>query len=307
MKKFLFTCSTVAVIASSAIAGGYNTNVGVYAGYNLADSDCVVDDAPVVGANLNTFFTKNLGARLSYERGIAADLNRGASTLDGSSDVDYNRFALNAILRKSEPWKKLRPYLLAGFGYEDYENGITRGGASCSGQWFGDLGVGASVALNDRWSLNPEVRALFKEKCETVDIVPTLGLSYAFGGGTRVVEKVVVKEKLVEKVVSAPAPIVSSCPVPTNYEDRCDNSYYVQVAAELKCPTCDKGIQNIGLLNKLDSLGYTHENYVTTNDSGTEVNRLLVGPYKCKRDAFEALCKIKEEIACDAFVYSKRK
>ncbi len=305
MKKILFTCSTVAILSSSLFAGGFNNSVSFYGGYNLADSDCVVDDAPVVGANFSTFFNKNLGLRLGYERGIGADLNKGAQTLDGSNDVDYNRFSLNGVLKKSAPWKKLTPYLLGGFGYESYENGITRGGAGCAGQWFGDLGVGASYAINDKWSLYPEIRALYKEKCETVDVVPTLGLAYAFGGGTRVVEKVVVKEKIVEKMVASEP--ISTCPVPTNYEDRCDNSYFVQVAAELKCPTCDQGIKNLGLLGKLDSYGYTHENFVTTNESGTQVNRLLVGPYKCKKDAFEALCKIKEQIACDAFVYSKRK
>ncbi len=304
MKKILFTSSVIALLGSGLVAGGFNNNLSFYGGYNIADSDCVVDDAPVAGANFNTFFNKNFGLRLGYERGISADLNKGAQTLDGSSDVDYNRFSLNAIFKKSTPWKKWTPYLLAGGGYENYENGVTRGGASCSGQWFGDLGVGASYAINDKWSLYPEVRALYKEKCETVDVVPTLGLAYAFGGGTRVVEKVVVKEKVVEKMLPTP---VTTCPVPTNYEDRCDNSYYVQVAAELKCPTCDEGIKNIGLLNKLDSYGYQHENYVTTNESGTQVNRLLVGPYKCKKDAFEALCNIKEQIACDAFVYSKRR
>ena len=312
MKKFLFTCSAVAMLSSAVMASDYTSNVNVYGGYNFADSDCVIDDAPVFGANLHTFFNDNVGVRVGYERVIDADLNNGATTLSGnSSTTSVNRFAVNGVLKKATPWHKMTPYVLAGGGYENYEDGIrASNGASCSGQWFLDAGVGAAIALTDRLSINPEVRALRKDKCETIDIVPTLGLAYAFGGAkTRILEKVVVKEVPVEKVVTIAAPIqeVSVCPVPTNYTDRCDNTYYVQVASELKCATCDKQIRNMALIHKLDENGYTHRNFVSTNPSGTEVNRLLVGPYKCKKDAFEALCEIKKTIHCDAFVYSTKK
>jgi len=308
MKKFLFTCSAVAVLSSAVFAEGYNSNVNVYGGYNFADTDCVIDDAPVAGINYHTFFNDNLGMRASYERVFDADLKSGATTLDGGSSTSVNRFALNGVFKKATPWHKITPYLLAGAGYEDYEDGVKTSSGSCSGQWFLDAGVGAAIALTNRLSLNPEVRALRKDKCETVDIVPTLGLAYAFGGSTtRVVEKIVVKEVPVEKIVTLAAPVVDTCPVPTNFTDRCDNTYYVQVASELKCTDCDQGIKNIALLNKLDANGYTHRDFVSTNPSGTQVNRLLVGPYKCKKDAFLALCEIKKTINCDAFVYSTRK
>ncbi len=308
MKKFLFTCSTVAVLSSTLLAGDYTSNVNVYGGYNIADSDCVIDDAPVAGINLDTFFNQNVGLRVGYERVIDADFNNGATSLSGGTSTSVNRFAVNGIYKKATPWKKITPYLLAGAGYEDYEDGvIAANGGSCSGQWFLDAGVGASIAVTDRLSINPEVRALRKDKCETIDIVPTLGLAYAFGGGTRVIEKVVIKE--VEKIVTiaAVAQTIEVCPTPINYTDRCDNTYYVQVASELKCTDCDERIKNGALINKLDAHGYTHRDFVSTNPSGTQVNRLLVGPYKCKKDAFLALCEIKKTIHCDAFVYSTRK
>jgi hypothetical protein len=207
MKKTLFTCATLAVLSSSVFAGNYTSGFNIYGGYNFADSDCVVDDAPVFGANYSTFFTKNWGARVGYERVLDADLNNDATSLDGDTSIDANRFALNAVFKKAEPWKKMTPYLLAGVGYEDYEGGVIRGGAACSGQWFLDAGVGAAISLSDRWSINPEIRALRKDKCETIDIVPTLGLSYLFGGGTRVVEKVVVKEKIVNLPCPQPEPV----------------------------------------------------------------------------------------------------
>ena len=200
MKKSLFTCAALAMLSSSAFAGNYNSGINIYGGYNFADKDCVVDDAPVAGVNVHTFLTDNFGVRAGYERVIDADLNKEkvARTFDGSSSTSVNRFSLNAVVKKAKPWKKMIPYFLIGGGYENYEDGIVRGNTACAGQWFGDLGIGAGISLSDRWALNPEVRVLYKEKCETVDVVPTIGLTYLFGGGTRVVEKVVVKEKTVQ-------------------------------------------------------------------------------------------------------------
>ncbi len=199
IKKSLIACAAVAVLSSSAIAGGYNSGLNIYGGYNFADSDCVIDDAPVAGINIHTFFNDNFGVRGGYERVIDADLNKGSKPFDGKGDsTSVNRFSLNAVFKKAEPWKKMVPYLLLGGGYENYEDGIVRNNAACSGQWFYDAGLGLGISLADKWALNPEVRVLYKEKCETVDVVPTLGLSYLFGAGTRVVEKVVVKEKVVK-------------------------------------------------------------------------------------------------------------
>ena len=315
MKKFIIASAAAAVLSTVAVAGVYSSDVNVYGGYNIADTDCVFGDSPVAGVNLETFFNKNVGLRAGYERLIESDVQNGATSADGETSVGINRFSLNGVLQSSKAWKKITPYILAGGGYESFDEIITgaNGTSSCGGQWFVDAGLGAKYAITDRLTLNPEVRALRKDKCETIDIVPTLGLAYAFGGGTRVIEKVVVKEVIkevpVEKVVTigAPAQVIDTCAVPTNYTDRCDNTYYVQVASELKCADCDDAIKNRGLINKLDSHGYAHRNAVTTNTSGTQVNRLLVGPYKCKKDAFEALCEIKKTIKCDAFVYSTRK
>jgi ribosomal protein L19 len=314
MRKFIIACAAAAALSTVVVADNYSSNIHVFGGYNIADSDCVFEDAATAGVNAETFFNKNVGLRAGYERVFDADLNsaKGATIADGSTSVDINRFSLNGVVQKSTPWHKITPYILAGGGYESYEDVVTgSNGVTCGGQWFADAGVGAKVALTDRLSLRPEVRALYKEKCETIDFVPTLGLAYAFGGATRVVEKVVVKEVVkevpVEKVVTIAAPVVDTCAVPTNYTDRCDNTYYVQVASELKCVDCDQGIKNMALINKLDAHEYNHRNVVTTNNSGTQVNRLLVGPYRCKKDAFEALCEIKKTIKCDAFVYSTKK
>jgi len=325
MKKLIVASALGAVLASSVVA---SSNLQLFGGYNYADSKCVFDDTPVAGINVESFFNDNLGVRMGYERGLDADLRKGTSISSGKPDTAFNRFSANLVVQKARPWHRISPYILAGGGYEAYDDVILGANkvSRCGGQTFLDVGLGAKIALSSHFALRPEVRGIFKEKCDTVDVVPTLGIEYAFGVAApkkprapkivykdKIVTKEVIKEVPVEKIVTvevpAPAPAVmplASCPVPKNLHDRCDNSYYVQVASALKCADCDKGLRNKALTNKLDKLDYTYKTVATTNKRGTHMDRLLVGPYKCKKDAFKALCKLKKVIACDAFVYSYR-
>ncbi len=309
MKKLLFACCALVLLSVSAVADNYKYELSPYVGYNFADTDCVVDDAPGVGLNFNTYFDKNWGLRLAYERLLDADLK----SVDES--IDISRFYANGIYKKEKPWKSITPYVVAGGGYEAYEDSKK---LPCAGQWFQDIGVGANVALTKRLRITPEVKVLRKDKCETIDVIPSIALTYAFGlpvekSVDRIVyrDKIVTKEvpveRIVEKIVKVNVgePI---CTTPISYADRCDNSYYVQVAATVHCEIdCNTKFRNQALLNKLRMLGYAYSFHTTTNASGHKVTRLLVGPYQCKKDANKELCDIKAQVKCDAFVYSKRR
>ena len=100
---------------------------------------------------------------------------------------------------------------------------------------------------------------------------------------------------------------VCPAPTPSNYNDRCDNSYYIQVSAALICKGCDDKFKNDELIKKLNDAKYKYELYSSIKKSGKRVDRLLVGPFKCKKDAFVTLCEIKvKKIAQDAFIFSKK-
>ncbi len=313
MKKILLTCFILTISGVSLFAKGYKYELNPYVGYNFASDDCPLDSATGAGVNFNTFFTDNLGIRFGYERLFQADVK------SNSYKTDVNRFYLNGIFKKAEAIKGFTPYALLGGGYEDYEDNI---GKNCRSGWFGDVGVGIGYAINKNFSIGPEVKALAKRCGNGLGVFAGFGLAYKFGYDkpvvapapvvvkskpeVRVVEKVVVKEVPVEKVVTKEVS-VPVCPTPVTYSDKCDNSYYVQVAAELVCPSCVNQFNNKALLNKIKDAGYGYSFLTTTNPSGNKVTRVLVGPYKCKKDAFKALCEIKGQIGCDAFIYSTKR
>ena len=41
MKKFIIASAAAAVLSTVAVAGVYSSDVNVYGGYNIADTDCV--------------------------------------------------------------------------------------------------------------------------------------------------------------------------------------------------------------------------------------------------------------------------
>ncbi len=313
MNKLLFACIAFIVASGTMLAESYKYELNPYVGYNWAGDDCPLDDSVGGGLNFNTFFTNNLGLRFGYERLIKAEVK------SNTKETDVNRFYLNGIYKKAEAIKGFTPYAVAGGGYEVFEDDV---GKNCKSGWFADIGAGLSYSLSEHVSIGPEVKALKKNCGNAIDIFAGLGLGYKFGYDTpvvvpdpkvirskpevKIVEKVVIKEVPVEKIVTKEIR-VPVCPTPVTYTDRCDNSYYVQVAAALVCPTCIDKYDNKTFLNKLKDAGYGYSLLTTKNFSGNNVTRVLVGPYQCKKDAFKALCEIKGQMGCDAFIYSTKK
>ncbi len=367
MKKFLITCAFLATTSISLAAKDFRNyihEISPTVGMNFSDNRALVDDSVAFGINYNSYFTKNFGLRISYEKFFAVDVK------GESEDTDVNRFYANLIYKMSNEYFRITPYFLAGVGYEAFEDKVISGG-----QWLGNVGIGFNIAINNRISMGPEVKAVRKSySSNNMDVTAVFAFSYRFGLEAlppsptiktveKIVEKIVVKEVPVEKIVyrdrpletvisdnqissnqdsneikksdtnftkeieskidesaSSPNPKDDSkgiyknidghaCDVPNSvrYNDRCDNSYYIQVSAALICEGCDDKFRNFSLMKKLDENNYTHEIKTTIKESGTRVDRLLVGPFKCKVDAFKELCKIKQEkIASDAFIFSKR-
>ncbi len=382
MKKILIACAFLVTTSISLVAKDFRNyihEISPTVGMNFSDNRALVEDSLAFGINYNSYFSENFGLRLGYERFFAADVK------GENQDTDVNRFYANLIYKMSNEYFRITPYFLAGMGYEAFEDKVISGG-----QWLIDVGVGLNVAINNRISIGPEIKAVRKSySSDNMDVTAVLAFSFRFGLEPlapkptiktvekvieKVVEKIVVKEVPVEKIVYRDRPVdvttndnqthsnqdinetkksekviekviekeiksqVSdnipsddskddenendesenedvyknidghACDIPKSvkYNDRCDNSYYIQVSAALICKGCDDKFRNFSLIKKLDEAEYTHEIKTTIKDSGTRVDRLLVGPFKCKVDAFKELCNIKQDkIAPDAFIFAK--
>jgi len=274
-----------------------------YIGKNFMDNKYRMGDSTVLGLNFDTFFHNNFGLRVGYERLLNMEV-------DNSDDATMNRFYLNAIARYKVPGYAVTPYMFAGFGHESCEDN------DCPSAWFKDIGIGLGLGVSYNLKISPEVKVVDRKRncgyCNNLtDVVATLGATYAFGV-PKVVEKVVkVKvpvEKIVTKEVRVEVPVeveVPVCQVPAKFKDRCDNSYYIQIASFLLCPTCEPKIRDKKLLQKLKNSGYNYEVYEAVIKEGNRVAKVLIGSYRCKKDAYAELCHIKQEFKCDAFIYSK--
>jgi hypothetical protein len=304
MKQLLFYFILIITLCTSINAKDYNYELTPYIGKNFMDNDYRMGDSTTLGLNFDTFFTSNFGLRVGYERLLNMEV-------DNSDDAKMNRFYLNGIARYNIPYYTVTPYMFAGFGHESCEDD------DCPSTWFRDVGMGVGIDLTCNFKISPEVKVVNRSRncgkdCDNLtDVVATIGATYLFGS-PKVVEKVVrvnvPVEKIITKEVRVEVPVVVQsdvCKVPLKFKDRCDNSYYIQIASSTLCPKCTPKIRDKKLLRKLQNSGYNYEAYPTTTKDGARVAKVLIGPYRCKRDAYSELCHIKSEFKCDAFIYSK--
>jgi len=313
MKQISIYIFIINALLTSLLARDFNYELTPYIGKNFMDKHYRMSDSTVVGMNFDTYLSNNYGLRMGYERLLNMKV-------DHSDDAIINRFYINAIGKYKIKNSILAPYVFGGFGNEFCEDG------DCPSAWFKNLGLGLSLDVAPNFQISPEVKVINRDRrcgigCDNLtDYVAQIGGTYLFGQPTVInrvtrvnvpvaVERIVTKEVRVEvpieiipEEVSTP---VSTCTVPLNIKDRCDNSYYVQVASFSICPTCNPKIRDKSLLRTLQDRGYTYEAYQTTTRGKNSVLKVLIGPYRCKRDAYSDLCNIKRDFKCGAFIYSK--
>lgn len=268
------------------------------------DEDYRMGDSNVLGLNLDMFITEHLGLRGGYERLLKMEV-------DGSDDATINRFYMNAIARYHMENYAVTPYIFGGVGNESCEDN------DCPSAWFKNIGLGFGLDISSNFKLSPEVKIVNRDRdCASecgdglTDVVMTMGATYAFGK-PKVVEKIVKESVMVDRIVTKEVPVeievpVEVCKIPANFKDRCDNSYYIQVASLRLCPTCDVKIRDKRLKNRLREGGYRYELYESVTRDGDRIAKVLIGPYRCKRDAYALICDIKQTFECDAFIYAKK-
>ena len=321
MKKITAIFFTALIFNTTAINAETKYQVTPYVGYNFNDSDSELKDHLGVGVSLDTFLNERYGIRLGFENWINAKY-KGYPVSTGMKDTDIYRYYVNGVVNASDVFQTyfdIAPYLFGGIGYEDVDKG-------CIGeesQGFTNVGLGIRFPLSDDISIVSEAKAIQKWKSKDVDVVGNIGVGYSFGQySTKAVtspqpkvtaepkqreEKIIIYNQFPNSYQNTSASVKSECPYGRNIpksKNICDNRNYIQVAAKLKCLP-DEQFYDKNLLNKIKRLGYNYIIYNTTNRAGNKVSKVLIGPFRCFKDARSKLCKIKRSIAKDAFVYRK--
>lgn len=158
-------------------------------------------------------FTEHFGAELDYTRAFNG-MNAGIPKVP----VNYNRLSLDGIYYFGNiGWNHIyQPYLKLGVGHSRYD--YDSGGDDKLTDI--DAGVGVRVKMIDRLSLRLEAKALHEPDASQTHGLYTLGVSYAFGGESKPVEK----PEPAPVVAAPPAPVDSDGDGVTDDKDKCPNT-----------------------------------------------------------------------------------
>ncbi|MCF6200683.1 MAG: outer membrane beta-barrel protein [Hydrogenimonas sp.] len=170
----------------------------------------------------------SLGARLGYNIDSKQTLELGYDFMDSidyrginpKRDTDSHQFGLNYLYHFLDSSDKVRPYLLAGVGVQDFTNNL----AGLKDGGIGNLGLGLKVLITEALALRLEARDFIRFDDGGHTLAYTAGLAIPFGK--------------VEK--EAPAPVKKVEEAPTKPADS-DNDGVAD--SEDKCPNTPVGVE----------------------------------------------------------------
>lgn len=169
LQKGLVSVLTVAAL-STLYAAQFEIMPTV--GKKIANDDTALDDSKVLlGIRGTAYVTPNIGIQVVGE-------TASANPTVGGGDTDIERGALNVLYEGGT--KKVRPYVVAGAGYEA-THGSTVKTTNDDSQMFYNAGAGVKFGLTDRVSLVTEVKGMHKVENHDDDIIGTVGLGVKLG------------------------------------------------------------------------------------------------------------------------------
>lgn len=181
--------------------------VSPFAGYNFFESDQNLEDDFVFGGRLGYNFTRNLGIEIVGEYiQTSVDDNAEPWTKQGQftspiDDVDIIFYHLD-LLYHLMPEKKFNPFIVAGYGFANYDPKINDHDMA-----FVSFGLGAKYWLTDNFGLRLDLRdnMVFDETIHNLGA--TFGIVFSFGGKKKPATAAVAKyeptpePKAAEKVI----------------------------------------------------------------------------------------------------------
>ncbi|WP_457597461.1 OmpA family protein [Hydrogenimonas sp.] len=232
MKKKLTMALLSVAAASTLMAQDYQNSVSVMGGgYSPLDNEWI-DDAWTLGARLGLIEGDTHGLELEYDFINQVDLQKDA----GTGDTYGNQIFANYLYHFKDQSQALRPYLLAGVGYENWTNNDLKDGG------VGALGAGLKYAVNEWLNLRAEVKDVIRFDDGGNTLAYTAGIMIPFN-----------------KVEAAPA--VAAAPLTSldsdedgviDSKDKCPNTPMGTIVDENGCPVTTDS-DGDGVIDPLDN------------------------------------------------------
>jgi OOP family OmpA-OmpF porin len=218
-----------------------NSLSAMIGGYSPLDKE-YIDDAFTMGARLGLIEGDTHGLELEYDFINQVDLDKDA----GTGDTYGNQIFANYLYHFKDQTEKLRPYLLAGVGYENWTNNDLDDGG------VGAVGAGIKYAINEWMNLRAEVKDVIRFDDGGNTLAYTAGIMIPFNK--------------VEKAAPA-APLTSldsdeDGVIDTN--DKCPNTPMGTIVDQNGCPVTTDS-DGDGVIDPLDNCPDSKTNQVDEN------------------------------------------
>lgn len=232
--------------AGTLMAQNYTNSVtATVGGYSPIDNKEYIDDALTLGARLGLIEGDTHGLELEYDFINKVDLDKDA----GTGKTYANQIFANYLYHFKDQSAKLRPYLLAGVGYENWTNSQLDDGG------VGALGAGLKYAVNEWLNLRAEVKDVIRFTDGGNTLAYTAGVMIPFG--TPAVAAAPVAAAPVTNLDSDGDGVIDS-------KDKCPNTPSGTVVDENGCPVTTDS-DGDGVIDPLDSCPNSKTTLVDAN------------------------------------------
>lgn len=147
-------------------------------GYYNFDDDRNLDDAAMAVIGLGLHLSRHWAVLLQY-----AVLDTTSSVNEASQAVYMRKYHID-VHRFFNTEKKLRPYLVAGFGQMDLDDNQDDFKDAINKNMF-NAGAGLYYRMTPSWSVRTDVRIFVRTNNDYHDNAVTFTLGYRFNGGER--------------------------------------------------------------------------------------------------------------------------
>ncbi len=293
---------------------GLPYEVSTHAGYNTTQQSSALDYSYSYGIRMNKYINKNNAIGISY------NYMNEVEDKNSSKKSNIHRLSINMIHDFQTRYKKIKPYIFAGGGYEYIEDEYQE----ILSQPFIDYGIGIKYNITDSFNVSADMQAVHKLDSADIDILSSIGVGMVFGAKNREepkqsaeIEKLPIiqpnklqpkiKEKIeqTEPIVIAEEPprriiIIKRAvnhPIQKRTKPLHRGNYYVQLMTVFKT---DLESQRLPIFKELKKRDYRYQiRYPIT--AGKTSSTLVVGPYQTRDEAKFYLADLKS-LKSDAYI-----